>query len=465
LTVFTGGCELEAAEKVCGSDTIQPQRVLDLLTALVDRSLVIHRIRGERSWYRLLETVRDQASKLLVEEEQKALGKRHAEYYLALVEAYHHQAEQAAYAVWGRRFDLELDNLRLAMDCWIGERGADQAMRMSQILHRYWADRGFQGEGRRWLSRSSELEGAAPKNRANGLRILGLLMFEQKDYGPAKAAFVESCLLHEELGDRAEAASIINSLGNIARETGDYEGARVCFERALAVNSELGMPLCQGMNLGNLGHLADDLGDFDEAIAFLDRGLALARSAGADRIVPGFLGAIGACLRKMGELEGAGAALREGLSMAREQGGLYWQPGLLNELGALATEQGEFEDAFVFLANSLALLRESGDRLAGASALEILAKLQFATGNPKLAARLLGAAAGLREAVRAPMAPSEQGPHAKLVDAVRSRLGESGFDSEEGKGRADSFERAISLALQADVEPPAAGAAKAIRLA
>jgi non-specific serine/threonine protein kinase len=464
LTVFAGGCGLEAAEAVSGSTQPGEEAIIDRLTALVDKSLVIHSVRGGLSWFRLLETVREQAGEELSPERRQALRYRHAEHYLQLVLRYIGEAEQAAFADWSRRFDIELDNLRLAIGQWIGVGEADNALGLSMHLHRYWSDRGLQSEGRRWIERSLQVPGSSARSRASAHKALGLLIFQQKQLDQARAVFEEGLRLYESLGDVREAASMANDVGTCAYEAGLYDEAERFFGKALAVNRELGLDLCVAMNLGNLGHVADDLGDFNRAMELFEEGLALTKQAGADRIVPGFLGAIGATLRKMGEAERAGAALREGLSLAREQGAVFWQPLILDNLGMLAVDSGEFEDAYILHSQSLALVRKSGDRRAAAASLEGIASLYARERRDAEAARLLGAASALRQSINAPLSPSQGPSHEALTKRLKRALGERGFAAAEAEGRAETFESAIAMALQSGLEPPSADPARSAAL-
>jgi predicted ATPase len=116
LSVFAGGFTLGAAESVCAGVGLERNEVLDLLSHLVDKSLVVASERGGEARYRLLETVRQYAREKLSESgEAEEVGERHAGYYLALAEEAEPELKGAGQVAWVERLEQERDNLRAAM--------------------------------------------------------------------------------------------------------------------------------------------------------------------------------------------------------------------------------------------------------------------------------------------------------------------------------------------------------------
>ena len=117
LSVFSGGWTLEAAEQVCGGRGIDSREVLDLLSRLVDKSLVIVDEAGAERRYRLLETIRQYARDRLVQSgEIAAISGAHLDYLLALAREAEPKIIGPDQAAWLNRLDVEHDNLRTAID-------------------------------------------------------------------------------------------------------------------------------------------------------------------------------------------------------------------------------------------------------------------------------------------------------------------------------------------------------------
>ena len=148
--MFAPSCSLEAAETVCAGEDVAEMDVLDLLSRLVDKSLLVAEAEGQGR-YRLLETIRQYARDRLLEsgEATEAL-RRHRDWYLAL-------AEQAAPEFfrgiesreWLERLEVEHDNLRAALEWSDGEpAGGEAGLRLTGSLWRFWVVRGHLAEGR-----------------------------------------------------------------------------------------------------------------------------------------------------------------------------------------------------------------------------------------------------------------------------------------------------------------------------
>jgi predicted ATPase/DNA-binding SARP family transcriptional activator len=181
LSSFAGGWTLEGAEAVGASGGIEEEDVLDLLTNLVDKSLVVTEVRAaDVVRYRMLEPVRQYALERLEESgEVMEIQRRHAEYFLALAEEAEPAVEGAQQATWLERLETEHDNLRAALS-WSLERveEAELGLRVGAALGEFWYLRGYFGEGRRWLeealARSNQASTAA---RANALRRVSFLAY------------------------------------------------------------------------------------------------------------------------------------------------------------------------------------------------------------------------------------------------------------------------------------------------
>jgi predicted ATPase/DNA-binding SARP family transcriptional activator len=187
LSVFAGGWTLSAAEAVC-ADTlppaphlrgelssvngglrgvrvpgIRPDEILDLLTQLVDKSLVLAEEQDKEARYRLLETVRQYGREKLIEAgEVEVVSKRHLDWYLSLAERSEPELRRPNQIVWFKRLEVERDNLRAALAWSLESEEVEAGLRLAGALRWFWFVRGCMSEGREWLegmlSRSLVLE-------------------------------------------------------------------------------------------------------------------------------------------------------------------------------------------------------------------------------------------------------------------------------------------------------------------
>ena len=234
LSVFAGGWTLEAAEEVCSGEGIEVGEVLDLLSELVERSLVVAEAGEEEALrYGMLELVRQYARENLEESgEFEGLRRRHAGYYLALAEG--EDDEVAAPGVrrprpvaWLRQMEAEHANLRAALGWSFDQdaghpepegRRAKLGLRLATALFWFWQTHDYQTEGRSYLERavSNGTTTTVTALRARALDAAGGIAGFQGDIGAAKAFLEEGLALYRQLGDEEGIASALTDLGMIA---------------------------------------------------------------------------------------------------------------------------------------------------------------------------------------------------------------------------------------------------------
>jgi tetratricopeptide (TPR) repeat protein len=410
LSVFTGGWTLEAAEGVCVGEGVEEWEVLDRLTSLVEKSLVLYEEQSGEGRYRLLETVRQYARDRLLEEgEADAVRARHAEYFLQLAERAEPELHRHEQIEWLDRLGVEHDNLRAAL-AWTRARGqGEEGLRLGGALWSFWVVRGYLGEGREHLARLLALPGAEARTaaRARALHGAGILAMFQGNYGATRTLLEESLAISREFGYRRDAAWSLGYLGIAVRDQGDCGAARALFEESLAIFREVGSTDLIAWSLGNLGLAARDQGDCGTARALFEESLAIFRELGNKRAIS----------------------------------------ASMNRLGMVAHDQGDYGAARALLTESLAISWEVGHRGGLVRDLEGLAAVAVAQAQFERAARLFGGLDGLREAIGQPRAPVARSDYERSVTAARARLGEETFAAAWEEGRAMSLQEAVALAL------------------
>jgi predicted ATPase/class 3 adenylate cyclase len=410
LSVFAGGCTLAAAEAVGAGEAIEEWAVLDLLTGLVEKSLVLYEEQQGEGRYRLLETVRQYARDRLLESgEGEAARDRHLQFSVKLAEEAEPWLRKAEQPQWLDLLETEHDNLRVALE-WSQGEGWEAGLRLAADLMWFWFYRNHWREGRRQL---------------------------------------EGVLTHPEaISSRSTYARALSRLCLLLYALGDYEALRPRLDESIALARELDDTWHLVFLLFVVGLEASPRGDTEKATAAWLEGLALARKLGDPWLLAQAL--VGQGLRALyaGEYDEAATTLEEAARLAKEAGDRWLIALTLANLASVLVTRGEYEQAGPVLAESITLFLKSGERGVLAACLEITAGVYAARQQPERAARLLGAAEVRREATGYPVEASERFLYERHVAAARSQLSAEAFASAWAEGRAMAFDDAIALALE-----------------
>jgi predicted ATPase/DNA-binding SARP family transcriptional activator/DNA-binding CsgD family transcriptional regulator len=434
LSVFAGGSTLEAAEAVGAGDGIEQHDVLDLLSKLVDKSLVgTEASPGEEGAlrYRMLEPLRQYGQERLEESGEAQRGReRHAEYYLALAEgALAQEAERELNAArpvaWLERMESEHANLRAALNWSLdkdaeepdGGRAAQLGLRLAVALWWFWHTHDYLSEGRRYLERalSGRSDPTMTRWRARALNAAAGLALYQADYGASKALMGEALVLYRALGDKEGIAAGLTDLGLVA---------------VLGQRDDIALPAV----LEELGELKPELKNRNTLayLLMLEGLIALSR----------------------GDLEHSVLLHEQSLELFREIKNTQGIITCLGHLGLLALIRGDYEGAPTLLRESLRLAWELDYKQSIQHCLYTLACVTACREQPVRAARLWGAVEGMEEAYGAHLTPvilslTDYEGH---LSRGRSQLAEEGFAAAWVGGKAMSLEQAIEYALSDEEE-------------
>jgi len=419
LSVFAGGWTLEAAEAVCVGEGIESYEILDLLTQLVNKSLVTaEREQGEEARYRMLETIREYAlERLAASGESETIRREHARFFLGLAQEAEPHLTSAARGVWLERLKTEHDNLRAVLH-WTRESGeALTGLQLAGVLLWFWYLLSYLSEGRSWLegvlAQAAMLD--APAARAKALSSAGNLAWFQGDYTVARSMLEESIAISRASGPlgKPNLAYALLWLGLVTRDQGDPAAARPLLEESVAICREIADQWTLALSLVSLGRTVTLSGD-----------PAAARST----------------------LEEGGTIYRE----IRDKWGLAVS---LNNLGLAALREGDYGRATALYKESAALFWEVGEKIFAARCLEELAWVVSMQGDYGRATRLFGAAEAQRETFGVSMPPAARTEHDRNVTAARAQLGEEAFAAVWAEGQVMTMEQAIEYALEESESP------------
>lgn len=500
VSIFAGGCTLDAAEVVAAPRENANGDVLSGMETLVDHSLLrgVPQPDGE-SRFRLLETIRDYGLEQLAESGEEAAARRaHATYYLALAEAAKPQLFGPEQVRWLERLDWEHDNLRQVLAGAREAKDAVQGLRAAGALWRFWYIRCHLSEGRGWLHEFLTLaagQEAADATQLDALVGLSAIAYAQTDYGPAALAGEEAVALARARDDRPNLVIPLNILGGVARNRSELTRAAALGEECVALTRSMGDRWALALSLHNLadvirlqgayertealceesltlaqslgdrwgvaqamltrGQIARDRGDLAGAAALFEASLAIVRTLGDTRDIALALTGLGHVARLQGDEDGAAALFEESLALLRPLGDKVRAADALTGLGRVYHARGHDEDATALFRESVAAAWAAGSLLGLARSLEGLATVAGAAGTAhepeqtERAAQLLAAAAALREGIGAPIPPVERAGYEGVVAAARAALGDLRFEEAWAEGATLTPEQAIAEAREA----------------
>jgi predicted ATPase/DNA-binding SARP family transcriptional activator len=465
LAVFSGGFTLTAAEQVTAGGGIGPERMLELLTRLADKSLLRVDHIGSDARYHLLSTVREYALERLAEaSEEEATRRAHLRCFAGLVEEVAPRVDGGREGALGLereldRLDAETPNLRMALEFARDCGDADAALRIAGPLGRFAYLRGHYQEIREWMDAAVTAGPDAPAVlRAKALLGSGRLALLQCDYLPAVRRLEAALRLYRELGDARGVASALQVLGSVAREQGRYARAMELQGESLSIAEGAGDRWAVASAHGYLGYASWLQADFERATEECTVALRMFRELGDVEGTAWSLLSLGTVARHQGARERAAALLQESRSLAERIGfreGIAWS---LEQLGLLAADRGD-PAAAALLGTSLEIHHDLRDRWRTCSVLEDLAALALAQGSAQQAARLLAGAEALRVTIGTVIAPCDRAQHAATMTGARAALGGETFAAAWQQGllaQIDDLQADLAGQPAVRTDPPAA---------
>ncbi|WP_327098161.1 protein kinase [Nocardia vinacea] len=413
LSVFAGGAELDAAEQVCGTDDLAVESLLDVLSALVDKSIVIREESDGVVRFRMLETVRDYGRDKLHETgEYQDLRRRHRDWCQRLALEAEAGWISARQLDWAARLEREQPNLRDALEFCESDdstASAEAGLGTAAALLVFWIQRGLYGEGRRWL---------------------------------------DHALAHPPAGSIPERVRALHAAAVMAMAQGDLDSAAGFVEQERALAQRAPTPLHQALAAFADGLLALYRGDLARATSRLERAVEMLSSVRQEYW--GYFGALtvlGWAYSLQGDTGRAIECHEQILSITEACDESTFRSYALWGLGLAVWQQGQPARAQQLVEQALRINRRVRSPAVAALGLEVLAWI-VADGDGERAATLMGAADQLlRSVVGGSVFPDLSHYHDECDRMVRRALGERGFDAALRRGQAMGMNAAVAYAL------------------
>ncbi|HMJ07770.1 MAG TPA: tetratricopeptide repeat protein, partial [Pyrinomonadaceae bacterium] len=412
LSVFAGGFRLDAAEALFPNDPyggFGDVSVLDLVTSLVNQSLLIQRPEwhGEPR-FQMLDVVRDFAAASLESAGQTdATRAEHAGYFLSLAERAEPFLQAARSAEWLDRLEEEDDNIRAAMQ-WSLENDPQNAVRLAVALRNFWLLHSHLGEGYRWLKAALECGGEPPAEmRFKLMNGLGLASRFRGDLDTARKAYENGLAAGKEAGDKQGIAVSSRGLGLVAMQQGDIAASEAYFESGLVISRELDDKFGIALSLSFLGDHARTRGDYKKARPFFEEALV-----------------------RFSELDNKSAAA-----------------DAMNNLAAAAFGLDDFPAAEFHFTQALTLANTLGNKMTISYSLDGFAALAVESGELERAGRLAAAADTLRESIGYKIEPAEMRFRESYLEKLRSAMRAEALEAATAAGNKLRPENAVAEAL------------------
>jgi len=418
LSVFVGGCSLEAIEAVCSStemDGAESHRLLDQIDLLLANHFLqqIDGVDGDPRFL-MMEMLREFGSERLHAEGKAAsMQSRHAKYFLRLAEQADPHLRGGRQLEWLDRLEADHANLRAAITWSLEPREhAELGLRIATVLAWFWRLRGYLREGR---NRLEALLGACPDRtllRSRALARTVLLIDSLGDYDSALSLGEESLAIASQVENDSAIAWALHAMGRVLHSSGNYERAGEVLEQSLTrFKADADVVGC-AYSSWFLGNVMREKAEYGKAAQWFAEALGFARQADDTWAIASTIMQAGSLANLQQDMDRASALLKESLSYFQDLRAPWgmWFP--LSRLVAVAAKQG----------------------------------------YAKRAVQLAGAQAAMQSEIGAVMSSNHLSEYETGLAIARQALSEPAFASAFAMGKAMSTDEAAQYALSSEDE-------------
>ena len=418
LGVFRGGFTLDAAEAVCNA--IGDLDLLDLMTSLLEKSLIKYDLRGIEPRFGMLQTVWEYAAEGLAGSADAAsVRAAHTSFFMDQVAASYDGLRSSAQTEWMTKLEAENGNLRTAIRSCFDAGEIERVAEAGWTLWLFWWINAHLSEGRQLMNEALERGGMSELGHAKAAAVAGVMAFWQGDYGVAVPLLGSAVETMRNAGDKTGVALCQLPLGFVESAAGSVDAARARFEESISLFKEVG----------------DDWGTVISLNAFCWTAIAVGHDIGDD-------------------------VFEEAVERGRRLGTDLEYGMALRNFGGRLARTNRLEEARDLLARALAILWRGYIRGGSSYTIDAIAEIAAEEGEAVLATRLYGGVQGVRDATGAPIVPMLIPRHDAYIAKLRRDLGDDVFEREWATGVGLGLDATARLALDwaGGVRDPSEGA-------
>ena len=451
-SIFVDGFDLEAAEGVCALDDIPDWDIADLLSSLVDKSLVVAEQRGTEVRYRLQETLRQYGTERLAEagqgdaSEANLAASAHAHYYMAFAELAAPNLEGRSYSQWMGRLDVEDLNLRAAFNYALAApEGADRVLEQFWSVRRYWREARLPAQVLAILEQALDHVGSGiTPTRLSQALYCKCLLVNHVDRRLALEAISDALPLARQAGNQSLEAEVQSRYSRSLSDNGNDQAALESGAEAVALARQIDDPVVLGMALFQFASVLDQAGDAGAEVVYLEA-LALVERSEDHQTERHLRNNYALVLIDQGNLSDARRHLREALNLVGNELGARTMT-MYNNLGWVLLQEGDPRGSASYQSDVLRSARLTG--ITWMVPYTVLGLVCCATqlDETERAARLHGGADALLLASSDQWESLEGRIRERDITVLRECLGND-FERLYSEGGAMSHDEVIKLAL------------------
>jgi tetratricopeptide (TPR) repeat protein len=450
LSIFGNGCTLDSALSVRVGDVAERAELVEILSSLVQKSLIVVDFDFNDARYTLLEATREYAREKLVERGKlEEVARRHASAYLSLAEHLDERWSTSPNRTWHAQARSELENWRIAIHWSIGARN-DVLLGQQLILalQAVWSSFAL-AEGRRWCRYALELvnETTPPLVIAHLEYTEALLGFLAGDLNVALPAAERALDEYRSLEERRGIVKAETIIGRTLCESGRLREGELALADALHIAESIDDPLLAAVAHQGLGLSRGSAGDLDAARDHVANALAIAKAESAERValVAGMVSA--EAHFGVGDKQAAIDLAKDALALARELGDEFSIMRALSNLSTYLLACDRYDEALDAARGALDFSHLAQGATTVAWALEHLAMIAAVRGDRTRAARLFGFMRSQLSKLNAYGDFSEQQELERLRAILECELQQREFEIFASNGAAMSEAEAIAEAM------------------
>ncbi len=377
LSVFSGGWTLESAEEVCSDEKITKNDMLDLLSQLTEKSVIIYDETKDR--YRILESLKQYGIEKLPDRNEIFI--QHLNYFLKLSKKAKPELIGENTKFWMNIIEADHNNFLSAIEWSVNNENKEKGAVISDALGSFWSRMGKYSTGIRLIEIILESSGSLSKLlKGDILNWIGNFRISMGDNEQAKKYLEESLDLSKEIGDKRGIAESMLRLGNVTNSLGDFELAKNYYEESQDVYKEIGSKSGIAATTLSLGQIAFNQGDYGLAKKYFEESLFIFKEIGHKYGIALSIHNLGDVSLLQGDYELAKKYLKEGLDLLKEIGNKKGVAFSINTLGNIALNQGDYEHAKKYYEESLFIFKEIGHKYGIALSILSLGMVVFNQG-------------------------------------------------------------------------------------